>query len=70
MGVDLFMGEKEDMFNIRNGNVCSLCEKELSWLAPIQPENGVIIQLNKPIALDGKRAICNVCYGKLKERYE
>jgi hypothetical protein len=48
------------LFNIENGNVCSLCEKQLNWLkSPIEP-----------IALTTKRAICLECYNNLKEKYQ
>jgi hypothetical protein len=48
------------LFNIENGNTCSLCEKQLNWLkSPIEP-----------IALTTKRAICLECYNKLKEKYK
>ena len=39
---------KMDLFNIRSGNVCSLCEKQLDWSA-------FALEEKQPIALTPKR---------------
>jgi hypothetical protein len=51
-----------DLFNIRKGNVCSLCEKQLHWL--YRPD----WQADKAdaIALSNHRAICRECFEMLE----
>lgn len=56
------MSKTNALFDIRHGNVCSLCEKRLNWTPTADAQN-------KPIALTTKRAICAECYKKLKEKY-
>jgi len=53
------------LFNIRNGNVCSLCEKQLIWL--YSTTNG---HHHGPevVPLHAKRAIYSECYINLKKR--
>ena len=58
---------KLTLFNIQNGNVCSLCEKQLNWLH--YPKD--IMKLpDTPIAIHNQRAICMECYLNLKEKYQ
>jgi len=55
------MGDKEDLFNIRNGNVCSLCERQLNWLYGASEEE-------TPVILTTRRAICKPCFKILTKK--
>jgi len=57
------MTDKEDLFNIRNGNVCALCEHQLNWLYGAREEE-------TPVALTTRRAVCKPCFEVLLEKYE
>ena len=49
------------LFNIENGNVCSLCERQLNWLYGA-------IEEETPVALTNKRAICKSCFKTLESK--
>jgi hypothetical protein len=57
---------KLQLFNIQNGNVCALCEKQLNWAYRVEWRT----DLDFPIAINKHHSICRECYVKLKEVYK
>lgn len=53
------------LFNIRNGNVCSLCEKQLAWTYSPDYETRDC----QPMAPAINRAICRSCFHELIKLY-
>jgi hypothetical protein len=61
------------LFNIRNGNTCGLCEKQLYWLHPSVYPNPSEYKKHAAISLGfgvPHRAICRECYERLKLIWE